>query len=382
MSKEEADEAEKARREDQVRVELAIKESLKEAENGPSGGVPPQTIEQTKKPQSNIDDLLNLDLVPEPASQPQTNNFNPWGSGGGAPQAASDPFGAPADPWGAPSSQQPPQPPTSSAWGDPTPSVTAAPSAVAADPWGSSAPSSQAPDPFGQASAFPPSNSSNGFGASPTDPFGAPPPQATNTQPPPAATDPFGQPTGINNNPASSDLFSLPPTNPEPAAQQASPFDLDGLGSALPEPTQPTAQEKRTAQSFLGSAAGLVNLDNLVQRPKQPAATNPFGMTSLSTQAKSNPFHNTSPGPSMAEMAQNRQTQQLGLQQPMAPSPVGGANPMNAFGGMTSPQAPQQNIFGVQPMSNQNQFNQPQMSMSLSGDFGQSSQKTSNNPFL
>ena len=31
--------------------------------------------------------------------------------------------------------------------------------------------------------------------------------------------------------------------------------------------------------------------------------------------AKSNPFHNTSPGPSMAEMAQNRQTQQLGLQQ-------------------------------------------------------------------
>ena len=47
---------------------------------------------------------------------------------------------------------------------------------------------------------------------------------------------------GINNNPASSDLFSLPPTNPEPAAQQASPFDLDGLGAALTEPTQPTAQ--------------------------------------------------------------------------------------------------------------------------------------------
>ena len=49
---------------------------------------------------------------------------------------------------------------------------------------------------------------------------------------------------GINNNPASSDLFSLPPTNPEPAAQQASPFDLDGLGSTLPEPisTQPIAQ--------------------------------------------------------------------------------------------------------------------------------------------
>jgi len=389
MSKEEADEAEKARREDQVRVELAIKESLKEAENGPSGSVPPQNvIEQTKKPQSNIDDLLNLDLAPEPAQPPPTNNFNPWGGGGGAPAATADPFGAPADPWGAPASTQPPsQPPatsSASAWGDPTPAAT-----VSSDPWGSSSAAAPAPaaDPFGQASAFPPSNSSNGFGASPTDPFGAPPP-SNNTQPPPAvsaANDPFGQPTGINNNPASSDLFSLPPTNPEPVATtaqpviNASPFDLDGLGSALPEPTQ----EKRTAQSFLGSAAGLVNLDNLVQRPKQPAATNPFGMTSLSTQAKSNPFHNTSPGPSMAEMAQNRQTQQLGLQQPMAPSPVGGSNPMNAFGGgMTSPQVPQQNIFGVQPMSNQNQFNQPQMSMSLSGDFGQSSQKTSNNPFL
>ena len=55
---------------------------------------------------------------------------------------------------------------------------------------------------------------------------------------------------------------------------------------------------------------------------------------------KSNPFHNASPGPSMAEMARSSQSQQMGLQQvtillkiiflifllkpiqPMAPSPV------------------------------------------------------------
>ena len=222
MSKEEADEAvinkkfnsktyyglsqEKARREDQVRVELAIKESLKDAENAPPI---PQQPEQPKKPQSNIDDLLNLgtllilmthnndvflDLAPEPVQQPQTNNFNPWGGAPAPAQPAADPFGAPSDPWGAPSSQPPPQPATSSAWGDPTPAPST--TAVAADPWGSSAPSSQAADPFGQASAFPPSNSSNGFGASPTDPFGAPAPAPANTQPPPAATDPFGQPTG------------------------------------------------------------------------------------------------------------------------------------------------------------------------------------------
>ena len=30
---------------------------------------------------------------------------------------------------------------------------------------------------------------------------------------------------------------------------------------------------------------------------------------------KSNPFHNASPGPSMAEMARSSQTQQMGLQQ-------------------------------------------------------------------
>ena len=33
---------------------------------------------------------------------------------------------------------------------------------------------------------------------------------------------------------------------------------------------------KKSAQSFLGSASGLVNLDALVTRPKQ-APTNPFG---------------------------------------------------------------------------------------------------------
>lgn len=70
---------------------------------------------------------------------------------------------------------------------------------------------------------------------------------------------------------------------PTPAAA-ASPFDLGGLGSSLP-PQPPAEPEKKTAQSFLGSAAGLVNLDNLVQKPKQPAATNPFGMsTSMAPQ--------------------------------------------------------------------------------------------------
>jgi len=61
---------------DQACVELAIEESLKEAENGPPGVIPPQTvIEQTKKPQSNIDDLLNLGMfVSLYNSLPMTHN--------------------------------------------------------------------------------------------------------------------------------------------------------------------------------------------------------------------------------------------------------------------------------------------------------------------
>lgn len=379
MSKEEADEAEKARREDQVRVELAIKESLKENDNKVQPAQPPP-------PKNNIDDLLNLDLAPVAAapvtaapSQP-ANAFNPWGENSANAAPSADPFG---DPWGAPS-----QPAAdSSQWAQPPPP---APSA-SADPWGSSAPTPQ-PDPFGT-SSFPTQDTSpfaapaKAFAApiaanTTSDPFGAPP-SAQND--PFGSSDPFSsnttstpaQPTGINNNP-SADLFSLPPSN----AETRSPFDLDSIGGSLPQTTQP--QDKKTAQTFLGSAAGLVNLDNLVQRPKQPAATNPFGMSSMTNpmtnnSAKSNPFHNTSPGPSMHELQQKTHSQMSGLQQPMAPSPVGGANPAMSPFGASSPGPTPQNMYGVQPMS-QNMFGQPQ-GMTSSNSFGQNGQK-SNNPFL
>merc|ERR1711892_1186495 len=149
-----------------------------------------------------------------------------------------------------------------------------------------------------------------------------------------AGSDPFGgavptQPDMAN------DMFSLPP-NPEPAAaqQNATPFDLGDLGSSLPPASTSAEPEKKTAQSFLGSAAGLVNLDNLVQKSKQPAATNPFG-------------------PSMAEMARSSQTQQMGLQQPMAPSPI-----------------------------NTSLFGAPLMAQPFGIDANGQGQKQSNNPFL
>jgi hypothetical protein len=81
----------------------------------------------------------------------------------------------------------------------------------------------------------------------------------------------------------------------------------------------------------------------------------------------------------MHELQQKSHTQSLGLQQPMAPSPVGGANPAMSPFGASSPGPTQQNMYGVQPMS-QNMFGQPQ-GMTSSNSFGQSGQK-SNNPFL
>jgi len=347
MSKEEADEAEKARREDQVRVELAIKESLKDATNQQSAIMADARAQATQPapppaPTSNVDDLLSLDLgpsQPQPQHQNPPPDFNPWGGGGAAPAPAAptqaDPFGA--DPWGAPAAAAAPAPAVqaSNPWGGPA--ATQAPMATpSADPWG--APSA-------------------------SDPFAAPAQQAAPPQP--ASNDPFGDPFGAQPpapaqpaqpEPVQNDMFSLPP-NPDPVqpnpAAAASPFDLGGLGSSLP-PQPPAEPEKKTAQSFLGSAAGLVNLDNLVQKPKQPAATNPFGMsTSMAPQVKSNPFHNASPGPSMAEMARSSQSQQMGLQQPMAPSPVNTA---------------------------QSPFGAPMMSQPFGMDAGQN--QKSNNPFL
>ena len=89
-------------------------------------------------------------------------------------------------------------------------------------------------------------------------------------------------------------IVEVKPDNIQPSA---SPFDLGDMGSSLP-PTQATAApvepEKKTAQSFLGSAAGLVNLDNLVQKPKEPAVTNPFGMSSAMTPQGTHDYPNNS----------------------------------------------------------------------------------------
>lgn len=81
----------------------------------------------------------------------------------------------------------------------------------------------------------------------------------------------------------------------------------------------------------------------------------------------------------MNEMARSNQAQQLGLQQPMAPSPVGGMNPMYGQSQVqpTQPQA----VFGVPPMTNN--WQQPKQQQNIfGGNVGGQQQNQSNNPFL
>jgi len=357
MSKEEAENKEKQEREDQVRIELAIKESLKNKEAAAASH--PEPPQQPQAPQSAVDDLLNLDFGNEPAL-PQRSN--PWGEPASGTPSPRDPFGAPAaDPFGAPQSTA-----ASTPFGTPALPASSDPFG-ASDPWASSAPAqAQAPvksaDPFGDAfgSTAAPATSTattvaDPFGApSAADPFastGPAQPQASSSDPF-AVSDPFGSPSNNNTQP-SSDLFSLPSADTNSNA-----FDMGGMQSSLTSEVAP----KKSAQSFLGSASGLVNLDALVSGPK-PASSNPFGNPS----SGNNPFQLNTPGPSMNELQRNAQQQAMGLQQPMAPSPVGGMNPM-----MSQQQAaPVQNLFGAPAMANP-------WGQSIGGN----DQKQSNNPFL
>uniref|UniRef100_A0A1A8A2Q9 Epsin 2 n=4 Tax=Nothobranchius TaxID=28779 RepID=A0A1A8A2Q9_NOTFU len=144
MSREAAEQEERLRRGDDLRLQMALEESKKE---GPGSGKLPR---KKKEPQSSLMDLMD---VPEPSAR-----ADPWGVGGGArggagagaAAASADPWqpygsapkpAVPADPWGAPSSL---------------------PSVKSGDPWASN-PSTPASDPWGSAAARPKTSHTGSF---------------------------------------------------------------------------------------------------------------------------------------------------------------------------------------------------------------------------
>ncbi|KAK9977933.1 hypothetical protein ABG768_019712 [Culter alburnus] len=230
MSREAAEQEERMRRGDDLRLQMALEESRKDTNAGKVA---------KKKKESSLMDLMDP-VLEGPADQAA----DPWGAGAAAAGPASDPWksygsapkpAAPVDPWGLPSA---------------SPSVTPLKSS---DPWGStSAPA--AADPWG--------------------PMPATRPKAPATV---GSFDIFSTPNGTSREDLS-EFDSL----------RSSALTGDGRGSsALPSQTSlsvgsdlfdvPSGPTRKTPESFLGPNAALVNLDSLVSKPlQQPPVSNPF----------------------------------------------------------------------------------------------------------
>ncbi|XP_041672974.1 epsin-2 isoform X3 [Cheilinus undulatus] len=243
MSREAAEQEERIRRGDDLRLQMALEESKK------GGSDSAKLPKKKKEPQSSLMDLMD---VPEPGA-----SADPWSAGAGAAAAAASedpwqPYGsapkpaAPVDPWGAPPSVPPMK--SNDPW--------ASNSAPASDPWSSAA----ARPKTSNAGSFDLFNASNGDGA------------VASSLPSQACLASSG----------SLDLFDPMPTS-----------------ISTTTITNPT---RKTPESFLGPNAALVNLDSLVTKPAQPApAVNPFLASTAGSApppaAHANPFQVSQPAP-------------------------------------------------------------------------------------
>lgn len=282
MSKEEADQEERIRRGDDLRLQMAIEESRRE-----TGG----------QGESSLMDLADVFTAPAPPTA-----SDPWG--GPAPMGTAS--AAPtSDPWGGP-----PVPPAADPWGGPAPTPAsgdpwrpAAPVGPPVDPWGGTqtpaAGEGPTPDPWGSSDGGAPTS-----GPSASDPWA------------PAFSDPWGgspaKPStngttvvgGFDTEPDEFSDFdrlrtALPTSGSstgelellagEVPARSPGAFDMTGVGGSLaeavgsPPPTAapaPTPPTRKTPESFLGPNAALVDLDSLVSRPgptpQGAKASNPF----------------------------------------------------------------------------------------------------------
>ncbi|XP_039861880.1 epsin-2 isoform X1 [Simochromis diagramma] len=260
MSREAAEQEERIRRGDDLRLQMALEESKKE---GPGSA---KVAKKKKEPQSTLMDLMD---VPEPGA-----SADPWGAGAGAGAAA-----ASADPWQPYGSA--PKPATSvDPWGTST-----VPPIKSSDPW---APNSiPASDPWGSAAARPkPSNTgsfdllsaSNGTSKEDFSEFDSL--RSSSSVP----TGDMGIASSVPSQLSLASSSSLDIFDPLPTSASTSII------------TNPT---RKTPESFLGPNAALVNLDSLVTKPAQPApVVNPFlASTGGSAPTPANPFQVSQPAP-------------------------------------------------------------------------------------
>lgn len=272
MSREVAEQEERLRRGDDLRLQMALEESRRDTIKIPK-----------KKEHTTLLDLM--DALPSSAPAPPktepwgppavANQTDPWG-GSTVAATASDPwqsFGAkPAasvDPWAAPAG-----------------STTAQPLSKNVDPWAPAQPSSTAAkssvDPWGPAPANKPLSTS---GSTSFDLFS----NLNGT-----VKDDFSEFDTLRTSKKPAESGS---TLPSQHSGTTSPDLFESQHSSVTSGKQSAA--RKTPESFLGPNAALVNLDSLVSKPPQPVTSlNPFLAPGAATAPTPiNPFQVNQPQP-------------------------------------------------------------------------------------
>ncbi|KAL6052321.1 hypothetical protein STEG23_014434 [Scotinomys teguina] len=278
MSREVAEQEERLRRGDDLRLQMALEESRRDTVKVPKK----KEVKACCKPGSHSQQTTLLDLMDAlPSSCHVTQKTEPWGPGASANQT---------NPWSGTAA-----PPVNIS--DPWPSFGTKP-AASVDPWGVPTTAStqsvpKNPDPWA-ASQQPASNAGKT-----ADAWGAAKPSSASgsfelfNNFNGTAKDDFSEFDNLRTSkkPAESGA-SVPPQDSRTTSPDL--FESQPLTSASSKPSS----ARKTPESFLGPNAALVNLDSLVTKPAPPAQSlNPFLAPGAATPAPVNPFQVNQPQP-------------------------------------------------------------------------------------
>ncbi|XP_037666223.1 epsin-2 isoform X4 [Choloepus didactylus] len=323
MSREVAEQEERLRRGDALRLQMALEESRRDTVK-----VPKKKEHSSRPQQTSLVDLMDA----LPGAGPAAQKAEPWGPSSSAANQT--------NPWGGPAA------PASSS--DPWPSFGAKPT-TAVDPWGvpTGASTHSVPRSSDPWAALP--QPAPGAGKATSDAWGS-----TSAAKPVSASGSFDLFSNLNGS-AKDDFSEFDTLRAPRKAESLAALPSPSHGASVPEPfdSQPLAvtaskssRARRTPESFLGPNAALVNLDSLVTKPAPPAPSlNPFlAPGSAAASAPANPFQVSQPQP--PTLNQLRGSPVLGLSASFGPSPgvepmaVASVAPHPALGGSSSALTP------------------------------------------